>query len=73
MTEDTRDKVIRLETKVENLEKKLCEVGVKIDEIHAAFLQAKGARYIIVAAAAVAGMIAGFAGKWLPFLGSLPK
>ncbi len=73
MSDDTRDKVIRLETKVESLERKLCEAVGKLDEIHGAFLQAKGARYIIVGSAAVAGAITGFGVKFLPWIGSLPK
>lgn len=73
MTDDTRDKVIALEVQVSNLEGDVLSMARKVDEMHAILLQAKGARFVIVAAAAVAGAITSFAVKFIPWTMSLPK
>jgi hypothetical protein len=70
---DTRDRVIRMEAEVDNLEKKVDHMSQKIDDMHDVLMQARGARYVIAASAAVAGGIAGFIVKFLPFTHSLPK
>lgn len=73
MTDDTRDRVIALEVKVDNLTEAVKARDAKIDEMHNVLMQAKGARYVIVGAAAVAGAVTGFLMKILPFTHSLPK
>jgi hypothetical protein len=73
VTDDTRDRVIRLETQVENLDADMQAMSRKVDEMHEILLQAKGARYIIVAAAAIAGGVTSFLIKFLPWSGTLPK
>jgi hypothetical protein len=70
---DTRDRVIRMEAEVDNLEKKVDHMSTKIDDMHDVLMQARGARYILAASAAVAGGIAGFLVKITPFTNSLPK
>lgn len=70
---DTRDRVIRMEAEVDNLEKKVDHMSQKIDDMHDVLMQARGARYILAAAAAVAGGVAGFLVKIVPFTNSLPK
>lgn len=64
---DTRDRVIALEIKVDNLTKAVETRDKKIDEIYEIVMQAKGARYVLAAAAALAGGIAGFLVKVIPF------
>lgn len=73
MTDDTRDRVIRLEAEVENLENAVHSMSHKVDQMHEVLMQAKGARYVIVAAAAVAGGITSFLIKMVPWAGTLPK
>lgn len=73
MTDDTRDRVMRMEAEVENLEKKVDAMSVKIDDMHDILMQARGARYVIAAGAAIAGGITGFLVKFIPFSSSLPK
>lgn len=73
MTDDTRDRVIALEVKVDNLKTADEARDKKIDEMHDVLMQAKGARYVIVGAAAVAGAVTGFLVKLVPFTHSLPK
>ena len=71
--EDTRERVIVLEVKVTNLEGKLEKACQQIDEMYGVLMQAKGARYVIAAGAGIAGAIAGFLTKFIPFSGGLPK
>lgn len=73
MSDDTRDRVMRLEVKVDNLTKAVESRDEKIDEMHDVLMQAKGARYVIVGAAAIGGAVTGFLVKLLPFTHSLPK
>lgn len=62
---DTRDRVIRLETKLGHVEQQLSEMQPKLNEMHDLLMQARGARWMIVAVAALAGFLASFASKWL--------
>jgi hypothetical protein len=73
MIDNTRDRVIALEVKVDNLRRAVEDRDEKIDEMHDILLQAKGARYVIVAAAAIAGAITGFLVKLVPFTHTLQK
>lgn len=73
MNDDTRDRVIALEVKVQHLEDKLDKAAAKITEMYDLLMQAKGARYVIVAAAGIGGAIAGFTVKFIPWLWTTPK
>lgn len=73
MTDDTRDRVIALEVQVRGLEEDVQAMRRKVDEMHAILLQAKGARWVIIGSAAIAGGIASFLLKLVPWAGTLPK
>lgn len=73
MTDDTRDRVIRTEAEIENLERQVNSMSSKIDDMHDVLMQARGARYVIAAAAAAAGGITGFLVKFIPMSSSLPR
>ena len=73
MIDDTRDRVMRLEVKVDNLTRAVESRDEKIDEMHNVLMQARGARYVIVAAAAIGGAVTGFLVKFLPFTTNLPR
>ena len=73
MTDDTRDRVIRMEAELDNFEKQVTGMSSKIDDMHDVLMQARGARYVIAAAAAVAGGIAGYLVKFIPFSAGLPR
>lgn len=74
MHEDTlRERVARLETKVDHLSESLSRVVTKLDEVHNVMMQAKGARWVLIAAASIAGALAGFAAKFTGLLGGLPR
>ena len=64
MTEDTRDRMIALEVEVRHLSSQLDAMGVKLDQVHEAFTQAKGAKWVLASVAGVAGLIAGFLAAW---------
>ena len=65
--------MIALEERVKNLDDDIREMKQKVNEMHALLMQARGARYVIVAAAAIAGGITSFFIKLIPWAGTLPK
>lgn len=72
--EDTlRERVARLETKVDHLSDSLEKAVKKVDEMHGVMMQAKGARWVLIAAASIAGALAGFAAKFAGLIGGLPR
>jgi hypothetical protein len=58
--DDTRDRVIRIETKLEHLEEALSENSKTLNEISRAFNNAKFAKTFIVGAATCAGFLASY-------------
>jgi hypothetical protein len=58
MIDDTRDKVIRLEAVVENQTLIINEMGLKVAEMHAILLQARGVRWLVLIMATIGGFIA---------------
>ncbi len=68
MTEDTRDRVIRLETKLEHVNEQLSDMQKKVNEMHDLLMRARGVQWVIIGMAAVAGFAASFASKYLPFV-----
>jgi len=72
--EDTLpERVARLETKVDHLSEALHEAVTKVDEMHGVMMQAKGARWVLIAAASIAGALAGFAAKFTGLISGLPR
>ena len=72
--EDTlRERVARLETKVDHLSEALDKAITKVDEMHSVMMQAKGARWVLIAEASIAGALAGFAAKFTGLLSGLPR
>jgi hypothetical protein len=72
--EDTlRERVARLETKVDHLSEALDKAVMKVDEMHGVMMQAKGARWVLIAAASIAGALAGFAAKFTGLISGLPR
>ncbi|QYM73341.1 hypothetical protein K1X45_02550 [Pseudochrobactrum sp. Wa41.01b-1] len=47
-TQDTRDRVIRMEGKVEELERKIDRLDTKVSEMQHLLTQAKGARWMLI-------------------------
>ncbi|WP_454626985.1 hypothetical protein [Bradyrhizobium cenepequi] len=67
MVDDTRDRVIRLETQVDHMNEQLNDMQGKVNAMHDLLMQARGMRYLIIGMAALAGFFASFAAKYLPF------
>jgi len=58
-----------LETKMAAFEEDVHDMRLKVDEMHNVLMQAKGARFVIVAVAGLAGFLAGISAKLLPVIG----
>ena len=56
-----RERVGRLEVQMGNLSGQLDDTHRKVEEMHAILLQVKGARWVIVRLAGVAGLVRGMA------------
>ena len=63
---NTRDRLIALEVQVHHLAEAHQDTHAKVTELHNLLLQARGARWMILAAATATG----FATSWLPKLAS---
>ena len=68
-----RERLARLETKVEHLSQSLTDTHAKVTEMHELLLQAKGARWVIVGIAGVAGYVASYLPKVSALISGLPK
>lgn len=68
-----RERVAKLEVQIEHLTTKLDDMHHKVEEMHAILLQAKGARWVIIGLAGVAGLASGVIAKLLPWSAALPK
>ena len=58
-----RERVAKLEVQMAHLSEKLDDTHKKVEEMHAILLQAKGARWVIVGLAGVAGLASGLVAK----------
>ncbi len=68
MEVDTRDRVIRLEAKVEQLTRDIAGMDAKVTEIYTLLQQAKGARWLLIVIWLAAGAVIGkllAAAPWL--------
>jgi hypothetical protein len=61
-----RERVAKLEVQMTHLSEKLDDTHQKVEEMHAILLQAKGARWVIVGMAGVAGLASGLIAKLVP-------
>ena len=68
-----RERVAKLEVQMEHLAAKLDDTHRKVEEMHAILLQAKGAHWVIVGLAGVAGLASGVVAKLVPWSAALPK
>lgn len=60
MTDDTRDRVIRLEAEMAAMDKMLQDMSAKVSAMHDVMMQAKGARWLLLGTAALLGWAASF-------------
>lgn len=67
MTDDTRDRLIRLETEMDGFQKTVEDMSLKVNAMHDVMMQAKGARWLLLGAAGLLGFLTSLLGKALPF------
>ncbi len=65
---DTRDRVIRVETKLEGMESDLTEIKKSLNEIHNVFMGAKGAKWAIMGSLPVLGALSTYIPELFKFI-----
>jgi uncharacterized protein YPO0396 len=65
---DTRDRVIKVESDLEHLKKQVDDMSSKVTELHTLLMQARGARWAILAMAAIGGFVSAKLSAFLPWL-----
>jgi phage shock protein A len=65
-----RERVAKLEVQMDHLSAKLDDMHQKVEEMHAILLQAKGARWVIIGVAGIAGLASGLIAKLTPWSGA---
>jgi hypothetical protein len=73
MGDDTRDRLIALESNVKHLTATMDDMAVSVKEMAQLRQQAKGAKWAIITAAAVGGFLSTKLGAFLPWLSLSPK
>ena len=73
MSDDTRDKVIRLETQLQNVETVVKELVQAVDQLNALLNQAKGAKWLFLGTAAAVGFITSKLGAIAIWFTQLPR
>ena len=73
MTDDTRDRLIKLESNFEHMAKAFDGMSTKVDEMHELLLKAKGAKWLLGGVALIAGWLGGKISVLLPWIAALPK
>jgi hypothetical protein len=64
-----RERLASLEARLASLEQDVHDMRLKVDAMHNILMQAKGARWAIIAVAGLAGFLAGISAKILPLIG----
>jgi hypothetical protein len=75
MTEatDTRDRVIKLESDLQHLTNAVESMSAKVTAMHDLLNQARGARWLILTAAAIGGFVSAKLAAFVPWLSSAPR
>jgi hypothetical protein len=68
-----RERVAKLEVQMAKINEKLDDTHTKVEEVHTILLQAKGARWVIVGLAGVAGLASGLVAKVMPWTTAWPR
>jgi hypothetical protein len=69
MTMPVGERLAAVEAKLASVEQDVHGMRLKVDAVHNILMQAKGARWAIIAIAGFAGFLAGVGAKILPLLG----
>lgn len=73
MQDDTRERVTALEVELKHVSKQLSDMGEKVNEMHALLLSARGARWIIITAAAIGGFLSAKLAAFMPWMTLPPR
>lgn len=73
MTDDTRDRLIKLESEVSHMRDILDEVSTTVKELNQLLHAAKGARWAIMGAAAIGGFVSAKFAAFIPWASLGPK
>jgi hypothetical protein len=70
---DTRDRVIKLESDLRHLTDAVEGMSAKVTAMHDLMNQAKGARWLILTAAAIGGFLSAKLAAFMPWLSITPR
>jgi hypothetical protein len=70
---DTRDRVIKLESDLKHLTDSVESMSAKVTAMHDLLNQARGARWLILTAAAIGGFVSAKVAAFVPWLSSAPR
>jgi hypothetical protein len=70
---DTRDRVIKLESDLKHLTDSVESMSHKVTDMHDLLNQAKGARWLILTAAAIGGFLSAKLAAFVPWLSVTPR
>ena len=73
MTDDTRERLIKLETEFDHMSRQLDTMAVQVKDMHELLLQARGARWAIIGLASLGGFISAKLTTILPWFAAAPK
>ena len=69
MSSPPRERLAAVEARLANLEQDVHGMRLKVDTMHDLLMQARGARWAIIAVAGLAGFLAGAGAKLMPLIG----
>jgi hypothetical protein len=70
---DTRDRVIKLESDLRHLTDSVESMSTKVTAMHDLLQQARGARWLILTAAAIGGFVSAKLATFMPWLSFPPR
>jgi uncharacterized protein involved in exopolysaccharide biosynthesis len=70
---DTRDRVIKLESDLKHLTDSVESMSHKVTDMHDLLNQARGARWLILTAAAIGGFVSAKVAAFVPWLSFPPR
>jgi uncharacterized membrane protein len=70
---DTRDRVIKMAADMDHLTARVDDMAIKVSAMHDLLNQARGARWLILAAAAVGGFVSAKLAPLLPWISIPPR
>jgi hypothetical protein len=70
---DTRDRVIKLESDLKHLTDSVESMSHKVTDMHDLLNQARGARWLILTAAAISGFLSAKLAAFMPWLSVTPR